>query len=220
MDLAIHRTQYHRDGFTVISDVLPNPKRWQNAITTSQHLRRVFTPEKERVVAAGEGFNLHVVLDRFDLDAALPEAADLYNSVFDLILEVVDPGAIRSPFARSAYYAKGYDPPNGQQGWHFDTNDISGILYLTDNENDGATVITSLFDGSINRIAPVAGSLLLLQGTKCWHMAEPVTDNPKCTCLLNYYLGTPPDRHPALDGIIFGAPPQDHRGTNLKENPE
>ena len=198
------REEYHRDGFTVIDDVVTTAADWRDLVLASPLLSAVYTPQEKRTVAAGEGYNLHRVLDRFETDATLPTVRELYRDVLERAKEIAGPQASSSPYARSAYYVKVYDPPAGQQGWHFDTNDVSGVLYLTSHTQSGATVVTSL-DGVIHRLQPRAGSLLLLQGTKCWHRADAVLDRPKITLLLNYYLGTPAPRHPELDTIIFGS---------------
>lgn len=93
-----------------------------------------------------------------------------------------------------------------QQGWHFDSNEITGVLYLTSTEKTGFTEIDPLNSNSFVKVFPKAGSLLLLQGRECWHRASPVADGEeKVICTFNFFRAqTEQNRDANMNPIIFG----------------
>lgn len=196
--------RYRETGFFVIESALDGAQEIADRITQRvAEESEIYVPEEARVVAAGRGFLRHKALDRFKCDEAAPAVGRLYADMLRDIREITQKELINSPYPRSAYYAKVYDPPDGQQGWHFDTNDVSVIVYLTSNPSDGGTEIQSL-DGVTRVVQPVAGRILVLDGTACWHRAAPVIASRKTTLLLNYYTEPVATRDPRLDSIIFG----------------
>lgn len=197
--------EFNRAGFFVVPDCIEPPAAlaWGRKIKRSRRLRHIATPEYERVVDAGGGSNEHWSLDSGELQSLVPEIEDIYHSVYRDYIQPLHPAAIASPYPRSKFYVKVYRPPGGAQGWHYDTNSYSGILYLTNNAGDGATEVISRL-GSTELILPEAGKLLVLDGRRCWHRATTTTRSSKVTVLLNYYDKGHRPRDPMTDVLLFG----------------
>lgn len=195
------------NGVAILDDLVdPHTARgWGEQLLRSDRLHYVCTPSEYRVVDAGEGDNEHYSLDRFEIDAIVSGIGAAYGQVFHAYIDHLNPNSMRSPYERSAYYAKVYKAGCLGQGWHYDTNSYSGILYLSDSDgDDGATEILAR-DGSTELVPPRAGRLLLLDGRRCWHRATRVARGNKVTILLNYYDTGHRPRDPRTDPLIFGS---------------
>lgn len=204
IDYSKHRKEFFDNGYTLIEDVVLRPKEWSSAILNSSSLKKVFVHESNRTVEAGKGHLKYSAMDRFSTDMAIPDMYKFYSSLPKQLEKFTYSDIILSPFKRTAYYTKVYMEDGDEQGWHYDTNDLTVVLYLTDVTQTGATEILSIDSKTINKVWPKAGAILVLQGQKYWHRASPVTNTTKVICPLNYYLSEPEARHPDLDAIIFG----------------
>jgi hypothetical protein len=110
---------------------------------------------------------------------------------------------VLSTLPRSRFVLKAYRAPDGCQGWHFDTNGLSALVYLTDNPRDGATRVR-LPDGTDHLVHPQAGALLLLQGRALWHRADPVREGVKLLLAINLYPPGDLRRPDNLDETLYG----------------
>lgn len=201
-DLA--KEQFEKLGFYVWRGFIKDTaaRKLTEDFTASNRFANVFKSEEERNVSSGRGYSKHAAIDRFGVDEIAPSVGKMYADILPVAAHLSGRALIASPYDRSAYYVKRYLPPDGQQGWHFDTNCLSVILYLTDNE-DGWTEIRCL-DGKTRFVAPEAGALMILDGKNRWHRALPVQSAEKITVILNYYFPDHPARVEHLDSLIFG----------------
>lgn len=106
----------------------------------------------------------------------------LYQLAYETVRATLDARAIESPFARSAMCLKRYAAPDGLQGWHFDTNPISAVLYLTSCQG-GQTELRGL--GSVE---PRPNRLVMFRGGAIEHRAARVTAGEKLVAVMNFYL--------------------------------
>ncbi len=203
-NITPYRHQFIEEGYTLIDNQVPNPVKWRGQILNSIDLKEVYVPENKRKVAAGKGSLKYAALDRFQLDKVIKEIHTYYHSLVELLTLVTNQNIITSPYDRSAYYAKVYKSKGDEQGWHYDTNGLTVILYLTDNTLSGRTEIERLNDKKRVFVNPKAGSMLVMKGRECWHRAEPIESGLKVICPLNYYVDVAEERDPRIDDIIFG----------------
>ncbi|MEM7051413.1 MAG: hypothetical protein AAF604_17215 [Acidobacteriota bacterium] len=212
MDLApegMDPASFRERGFLVVQDVAPRAGSWARAVLSGELAPvRVELEESQRALCRGRGSARSYVFDRFATDQVIPELEAFYQALLPILASATGSTWLESPFARSAYTVKIYQPESCSQGWHVDTNSLTALLYLTTNAQGGETVIRGL-DGQVHRVRPVAGSLLLMDGVRCEHRAEPVELTPKVVCLLNYYDHHPQRRDLEMDGLAFGDPPLD-----------
>lgn len=192
-------------GLVIIDDYIEPTlaQTWGEALALSPLLRHIKTAEADRVVDAGAGDNEHYSLDAPQTDQTVAEISSVYAAIFEEFIAPLNPYAIVSPYERSRYYVKVYRNGCGQ-GWHYDTNTYSAILYLSSTTAPSGVTEVIARDGETYRVAPQAGRLLLLDGRHCWHCARPVHDETKVTVLLNYYDKGHRPRDLNTDPLIFG----------------
>ena len=203
------RQQFKETGIVQLRNVLPKASALKLAKTfiDSSEGANVYVPEKGRTahseLNAGQGDNKHVAFDRFLTDKIAPELGAIYRSKAPLLSSIVGNEVLTSPYERSAYYIKLYNPPDSQQGWHFDTNSLTVVFYLTDNPDDGFTEIVNKNDETI-LIPPEAGTILLFDGHSLLHRSQAVCSTHKVTCIMDYFYPGHGDRKPYLNSLIFG----------------
>lgn len=138
--------------------------------------------------------NYIAIKDRF------PHLECYYNSLTPFLSLFTGLDIVISQDEESAATIMIYEPPAGQMVSHFDSQDISVLLYFTDNSDGGTELwpITSRrptilgqpdeIIGEPVTILPQAGRMVLFQGQKCWHKACAVEKATKVSSAWNYYI--------------------------------
>lgn len=91
----------------------------------------------------------------------------------------------------------------GGQGWHYDGNDITALLYLNTPAAGGGTLIDD-GTGQPLRVAPESGKLIIFAGRFIRHAAED-TPGEKVVAIVNLYRpGMFATRPEGLDADILG----------------
>jgi hypothetical protein len=197
------RTAYWNEGFTVLPDFVPRStvEAWSEALSGSLDAgfgRRVIVPER--------GINYDLV-DGINCEKVVPAMIETYRSAVDVLRGITGQAVISSPHERSKVCYIRYPAGGGQQAWHYDTNVVTALLYLTTNQ-DGFTLAKRLDTGAVVEIQPVAGSLLLMRGRNVHHCGSRVEAAPKGVSPWNYYVDGDTARPEGLDDIIYGPPVQ------------
>ncbi len=183
--------------------LVPEVDDWRPRAMAAPDLTRIALDDARGERPEGIGGSLRYdVGDAFWCAANLPGveaaaervAATARAHGFDVVL---------STLPRSRFVLKAYRAPDGCQGWHFDTNGLSALVYLTDNPRDGATRVR-LPDGTDHLVHPQAGALLLLQGRALWHRADPVREGVKLLLAINLYPPGDLRRPDNLDETLYG----------------
>lgn len=198
---------YKNTGYTISQNVISHKTcdSWITSLSNNlvSHSNHVEMQEKKRTISAGKGDSIHKIFDRYSVDKILPEINKIYtNLLFNELKAHLKENIILSKYSRSAYYIKFYIPPDGQQGWHYDTNDYTYLIYLTDNE-DGHTEVNCL-NGEKKNIKPKKSQGLFLNGKGCYHRALNVNESLKAVLILNYYKPNHEPRNMNIDPLIFG----------------
>ena len=213
LDLDRFRRQYHRDGVTRVPDVVPREVagRWlEKAMDLCESLGRARDYRAGEADILGDGGeNRYVILDGLAIRDHFPDMPTWYVALQGLVSAVTFADVTVSPYERSGMSILVYRGTNASQSWHFDSNPITALLYLTTN-TEGATECRLLHDipdkrkGRLRRIFPVSGSLLLMQGRRVWHRGTPVHREVKVACPWNYYTATDTWRPEGMDELIYG----------------
>lgn len=206
-----HRNEYEHRGFTVLR-IVPDgvATRWGNlirmAIESGRRGKRIDVKDDRGEVAAGIGGRLYYdLIDGIDCEEIVPGMVDTYLTMPALLSVITGEDVVASPYPRSKVCGKLYPADGGQQGWHFDTNGITVLAYLTTNI-DGATEMNPI-DGGEEFVHPKAGSLLIMQGRKVWHRAGAAMAAPKIVSPWNFYVNGDTSRPEGLDDEIYGSRP-------------
>ncbi len=145
----------------------------------------------------------YLILDRNSLDDLLGPTyiGNLYESVRVHATMATGVQLLESPFHRSSVSMKRF-AAGGLQGWHYDTNSMTALLYLT-SCGGGETRFTA----PEKQIEPVAGRLAVFDGENWLHEAERVRSGIKLTMSFNLYRADREPRRPkGIDELVYGAP--------------
>jgi len=209
-DLSRHQLEYQRDGLTVLEELVPPGlvAEWVGCALELAQRGVVHDEVLEPDASVGDrgGRYLHTILDGLVTAQELPGLMGWYAANVTLMAAVTGEDAILSPYPRSAVNVKLYPSPGGQQGWHYDSNTLTGLLFLTTEVGEGAFHYRNL-QGIEGRVYPKAGALLIGQGRRVEHAVEPMVSKDgrvRITVPLNYYTVTDTARPEGLDDRIYG----------------
>ncbi len=162
----------------------------------------------------GAGKYFHYIFKGGDIRDHFPELVVLYHCLLPQIALVTCSKAVLSPYRDSDINIKAYPPGGGTIGWHYDTNTITALLYLTSNTE-------APLEMEIRRSHPSKpdwvekvdyhareGSLFLMQGRKVWHQSRPTEKEYKMVVVLNYYTETDQWRPSHFDDFVYGGKKQ------------
>jgi len=235
--VTTHREEYFERGWTLLHGFVADDVAddWCRAIVEIAarrpfadgvtRLDAVLAPSPERLYAGG--LTRHTLLDTTALDhrPELGALAQVYTALPAALTQIIGQPVCTSPYPRSRVTCKVYTAGD-EQGWHFDTNGITVLLYLED--SDGATLIdpdmaphpgdpanpSGLWKLALamallspeceapERILPIKGSLLLMQGRRVWHRSV-APSSRKVVAALNYYAGDT-WRPAGMDSLVYG----------------
>lgn len=186
--LSKYRAEFAANELTVIPNVLPleSIKKVVEAILAarpSEELDFDLEPDAESLTLGGitrySGFDYSATLK------AAPVVQGWYEAFLPLVREVTQKDAILSPYYESRVSTLVYRDNEGQQEYHYDTQPITALLYLTDNPTCGSTTVHT--DAGVVVQFPVAASLLIMSGKKYLHSGDAVTTGVKVAMPFNYY---------------------------------
>ena len=143
----------------------------------------------------------HRILDGHVVEAEFPSLLGWYEAARHFASAVVDREVICSPYSRSAVNIKHYSHEDSH-GWHYDTNAVTALVYLTD-DGHGTEVVDLC--GSQRTLVHGAGTLLLMQGRRVRHRVPTLFAKvDRITVPLNYYHPDDLDRPPETERLVYG----------------
>jgi hypothetical protein len=220
------QTQFWNEGYVIINNLIPpgfitdwriqimaNTTFIDNPELGINYVKRKFDEANlETRDSAGE-YNLVSVDGRFAFN--LYGLKEYYDSTANFLSLFTGLDIVESFDRQSAVTFMRYDPPAGQMVHHYDTNSLTVLLYLTDNE-DGATELwpitthrpTTLTTpdeivGESVKILPVTGKMVIFQGRRCWHNSSPVLKGTKISSAWNYYINGDNWRPPEVSKRLY-----------------
>lgn len=162
--------------------------------------------EERLDVLDGGGAYRHVQIDRYGVERNAPELVGLYHGL-RMTLEAITGGEVlESPWLRSSVNVKVLLDAGDGQGWHYDTNSLTALLYLTDTtEETGTRVMLGEDADTMAAVVARAGDLLVMDGRHLWHRVPEHPGGTRITCPLNYYLPGDTDRPAGIDTLVYGS---------------
>lgn len=209
MNWSNKQTQFWEQGYVVLENLFPDSviKEWHDFVNYHSpllnveginHIHKKFDkPNLEARDAAGE-YKFTSIDGRkcFEFQGVREYYVCMTN--FLSLFSGLD--IVPSWDKQSAVTFMNYTAPGGQIVPHYDTNGFTLLIYLTSNEDEGATMLyplTSLRptllgepDEIIGKpvfIYPKVGTAVFFQGRRCWHQSLPVFKNDKISSVWNYY---------------------------------
>lgn len=194
---ATHAHLYEHYGWTLIPDVCSADEALRIEQRTLDIVDDVGIFKEG--TATGGGHSKYWILDGFCVQASFPELVNWYGEQRPIIEGIVGRQIILSPYPRSAINIKIYRGSGSGQGWHYDTNPVSAVLYLSDR---GAPLALRDLQGGTFGIPPQPGMLLLMQGREVFHRVME-GDETRASCVLNYYHPDDCERPEWIDRVIY-----------------
>ena len=148
---------------------------------------------------ASQGGRSHYeILDGLVVERYFPELTGWCHAVRWLAQQIVGAEVILSPYPRSAINVSIYRRVDSSQGWHYDTNPVSALLYLT----DGGQPTEFAMNDSLFRLYPRTGSLALFRGRHLLHRVPP-GPQLRITCPINLYHPNDTNRPDWVDRLVY-----------------
>ncbi|ELC3720843.1 hypothetical protein RJE73_001842 [Salmonella enterica] len=215
-DIQKHRHNYFYNLATVVEELIPaeicdNLTDRVNTIIAQGLVDHVNHSGlgNDAVSDLGGVYNHHIFKGP-DVRAHLPELNAIYHAITPLISLITCTDAIVSPYSLSDINIKAYPPGGGTLGLHYDTNGITVLLFLTDNNEAPLRM-------QINRSHPARketwtdhkkifarkGALLVMQGRKTLHDSEPTITEQKLSVVYNFYERHDTYRHEDFDNFVY-----------------
>jgi len=139
------------------------------------------------------------ILDGFVVKDRFPELEVFYELAAVLAGTAFDAPVKTSSYDRSSINAKIYFPPGDVIGMHFDSNCVTGILYL--NDSDAALVIRCSDDVE-RTVQPRRGRLVLFDGKTQMHGSQP-SSGVRVTVVMNFYFAGASARPDWVDRLEY-----------------
>jgi hypothetical protein len=212
LNLDEHRRDYFLDGVTIVKDLFPASliARWRDWA-----VRYSGTAGRRLDATAGDDWTYQLPGDQhaYSLISGsairehLPEMLHWYEALIPTVSAVTHQDVVPSPYPCSDVNILVYDRPGNTIGWHHDTNLITVLIYLTEN-NEGGTECRLLpgrpgEEPRTRTFLPRAGAVLLMQGRWVLHRGLPVRDEIKIVAPWNYYSTTDQWRPDGFDAAIY-----------------
>jgi hypothetical protein len=215
-DLRKHQHDYFYDFATVIENLIPERICDQlasrvNSIITAEQVDHVKHQSlgTNAVSDLGGEYN-HYIFKGDDIRQHLPELNAVYHALLPLVSVITCADAVVSPYPASDINIKAYPPGGGTLGLHYDTNGITVLLSLTDNNEAPLRLQLERSHPSKKKpwiekrnIHARKGALLIMQGRKVLHDSEPTRTEQKLTVVYNYYERHDTYRHEDFDNFVY-----------------
>lgn len=197
ISIESHARLFASAGWTIIEKAYPDD--------LARAVEKVAIESKDDVgilregTSSGGGHSKYWVLDGSVCHHLFPGLFDWYWAQIPLLSKIAGRQTIVSPFLRSAINVKIYEG-DCEQGWHYDTNPFSAILYLS--EGGAPTTVRDQQD-YVWDFEPQPGRLLLMKGRDLLHRVDQ-GDKTRVTAVLNYYHPDDCERPEWIDRAIYG----------------
>jgi hypothetical protein len=193
-----HSARYHHQGWTLISAAVPRAiaDDWGRKALDGRGLWQ----HTQRAATIGDCATNHSVIRADDVIDHFPTLYGFYLALPLIVEPIVSRPVVLSPHPRSAVTINVYET-GASHRWHFDTNAVTALLYLTDDRNP--TTLIDLQGEKQNLDFYHPGDLLVMQGRRVNHCVPPVSGR-RVTVPLNLYHPDDTHRPANQDSIVYG----------------
>ena len=197
--LELHQRNYQKDYYTLVDDIIPNidceniMKKIEQLINENKISLVNHEGIGKQKYLDGGGKYLHHIFKGSDIQNYFPELIGLYYGLLPSINAITCSRTVLSPYPDSNINIKVYPPNGGTLGWHFDTNGITVVIYLTTNQEAPLVVNIPRSHPSkedwieTKEIFAEKGKMLVMKGREVWHKSSPTITEIKAALIFNYY---------------------------------
>jgi hypothetical protein len=147
------------------------------------------------------------VVDGNDIRRELPWLYQLYEGPLASIASLIHSQAVLpARDVRSAININALAGVGARYEWHVDSNPVTGILYVTDHpEGSGGELLFRVENREIV-VRPTRGLFVAFDAREAPHCVMPLmTDGPRISIPMNYYLPGEQPRPSDLDAYLYGS---------------
>lgn len=203
---ADQRAELARTGVVVVPGVFDSDRLEKDSrVALAQAGNRLDRgPTEARADLLDEGGAYHQsVVNSLGVAEHVPDLWAWYVRNVARVAEAFAAEVVTSPHPLSAVTIKHYGGGD-EQGWHYDTNPITCLLYITGSVPGGEVVVYDR-TGELRSFCPPAGSVLLMWGRELRHRVCPQPEGAdRVIAALNYYLTDDLWRPPGIDAVAYG----------------
>jgi hypothetical protein len=198
------RNEYHYNYYTVLPEFLPDwlCKQLRDSAESLVNSGSVLFIDEVRAPSRLElevgGRYRHYLIDGVTIRQQLPILTGIYHALLPFLKILTSENVIASPYPDSDINIKVYPPNGGTAALHKDTNWLTGLIYLTTNDEGALRMLwqnedpwqgTELGEQRAVHIdvLPISGSLILMQGRRLLHESLPMKSEAKMVVIFNYY---------------------------------
>lgn len=212
-------------GHFPLDEYLPVARR-----VMEQHGVEIHRPPVDRMNPAGTvqlpnldfgGQYDHRVVDGVTLRQEMPHLFDWYETKCKFFSSLFRREVVTSPYPKSAITLKHYGPGDNQ-GWHYDTQPVTVLLWLTDcpkggelvfvpegkpaTEQGGQDIVDVIGDAPLFVLRPHAGQVTCFSGRRYVHKVKFQPDpSDRLMLALNYYFSDDLWRPDGIDNVVYGS---------------
>lgn len=209
---------FSEGGFAIVNEVLSEGSAFRLADRCLKMSLKGLVLRTDKITEPnidlldGGGIHKYSIISGSRIILDFPELICIYESVRYLLSYITGYDLRTSPYGESAINVMVYDREGDECAYHFDSNPVTAILYLTRNTKGGSTNLkmsTHDIGEAVTRrpwsIEPKPGTMLVFPGRECWHSSAPVVkDEPKVAVTLNYYRQNDVMRPLRMDEHSYG----------------
>lgn len=201
------QTQFWSEGYVILDNFFPDEiigswkeKVLQNTVVAEigvNVINKFYASDDPNSRDAAGSYNFISIDGRRSLN--FPSLSEYYNSTANFLSLFTGLDIVTSFDKQSSVTFMFYPAPGGSLTAHYDTNQITFLIYLTDNDDGGTKLypISALRPTILGQpdeiisepviILPRRGRILLFNGRRIWHQSLPVNLNYKISSVWNYY---------------------------------
>ncbi|HTK96206.1 MAG TPA: 2OG-Fe(II) oxygenase [Terriglobales bacterium] len=198
------RPEFAREAYVVCAGVLSAERarelRARALALVQEHARRIEQQSDEHVLR-------YRVVTGDVLRDAWPELFALYDSprLRAWVAAVAGvPQTFLSTHLQSAINVNALGEPGEVYRWHFDATGFTLLLYLSDSVAADGGALEMRVAGAVRTLLPVAGTAVLMDGTRCQHRVAPILRRHERISVPMVFTTTPDTtRPPGLDDYLY-----------------
>jgi hypothetical protein len=205
--IACARTEFSVHGLTRLGGFIPP----RDAIALGLDAYRTIIEKGRARTTAAETGALDIPRNamRFASVAEWPVLSGLYAGVRAMASLVANAELSLSPYGPMGSVVRLMDQPGDRDDWHYDSNPISAVLYLSshpESVGDGQLDWMQSDGGGHYTIWPEPGDLIVFMGRKILHRVPPLLakGTTRVACVFNLYPPGDLWRPFSLDGYLWG----------------
>jgi hypothetical protein len=185
------------------------PPGWADEILTtaqSASMPAILTGGSATSLEPG-GVDIHYqLLDGVTVERVLPWLGELYRGpLASLASKAAGRPMVASQSTKSGVNVNILSGPGGRYELHYDSNPLTGLLFVTDHDEVSGGQLQFKLDGHDLHLNPRRGTFITFDARRLPHSVTPLTcESLRITAPMNFYVEGEDQRPAELDDYLYG----------------